>query len=71
MGISVLTIQDEPDGNVSINFTTDPVIESDTQPLTNSQMLGIMMYHDLRETLTAELETEEPEAQPGVSDSNL
>lgn len=65
MGISVLTIQDEPDGSVTLSFTTEPHVETDTQGLTNAQTLGLMCFHDLREALQAEIVTdgdEEPAA---------
>lgn len=62
MGISVLTIQDEPDGSVTLNFTTDPVIETETQGLTSAQTIGFMVFHDLKQALEADLETDNDSA---------
>lgn len=59
MGLSVLTIQDEPDGSISLGITTEPIVESDTQPLTNAQVLGLTVFHDLRMLLEAEINPEE------------
>lgn len=55
MGICVLTIQDESDGSVSVGFTTDPVVESQEQTLTEAQLLGLMCFHNLITEINAEI----------------
>ena len=55
MGISILTFQDEPDGTVSIGFTTEPIIDSEEQSLSNAMLLGIMSFHNAVQELQAEI----------------
>ena len=69
MGLSVITIQDEPDGSISLGFVTDPVVESDQQGLTHAQILGLTVFHDLRIALEADLDTGDSEPQPSDSSS--
>lgn len=58
MAISILTFQDEADGSVSIGFTTEPVIESEEQGLSNAMLLGLMSFHNALEELQAVDETD-------------
>lgn len=50
MAISILTFQDEPDGSVSIGFTTEPVID-ESEPLSNALILGLMSFHNALQEL--------------------
>jgi len=65
MGIAVLTIQDELDGNVSLSFTVDPQIEDDQTSLTTAQLLGLMCFHNVMAELN---EGDEPEDELAYSD---
>lgn len=57
MAISILTFQDEPDGTVSVDFKTDPLVLTEEQQLSDSQLLGLMFFHQSIQELDAEFET--------------
>ena len=58
MGLVVITIQDEEDGQITLGFTLEPRIESETQPLSNAQVLGMMALHELMAELQEDQEDE-------------
>jgi hypothetical protein len=60
MGLSVLTIQDEVDGQIRVDLSIEPQLKADDEPLTDAQILGLMALHAVRTGLTESEEAETP-----------
>lgn len=58
MGLVLITLQDEPDGTVSLGFSTDPQIQSENQELSDAQILGMMAVHQIMLAISGDQEEE-------------
>lgn len=51
MALVLITLQDEPDGTVSLGFTSEPIMDEDDEKLTSAQILGMMATHTVISSL--------------------
>jgi hypothetical protein len=54
MGLSVLTIQDEADGQIRVDLSIEPQLSVEEESLTDAQILGLMALHAVRTGLAEE-----------------
>lgn len=54
MALVVITIQDEEDGQVSLGFTSEPVLTDNPEDVTSAQTLGIMGVSFLMQSISGD-----------------
>jgi hypothetical protein len=59
MGLAVLTLQDEADGQIRVDLSIEPQLTTEEVPLTDAQILGLMALHAVRTGLTESTEENE------------
>lgn len=52
MGLIILSLQDEPDGTVSLGVTTEPFLAEDDE-ITDAHVLGMIAIHAVMEAMKA------------------